>query len=89
MASVCPDELSLSPVTPWLSVSGDERKSGPAFSVTHGGCGCVGNDRLPPPPPSPATFCCAPVVSFASSNQLLAQATSPYKTEALETKLSS
>ena len=50
MASVCPDELSLSPVTPWLSVSGDERKSGPAFSVTHGGCGCVGNDRLPPPP---------------------------------------
>lgn len=51
MASVCPDELSLSPVTSWLSVSGDERKSGPAFSVTHGGCGCVGNDRLPPPPP--------------------------------------
>ena len=48
MASVCPDELSLSPVTSWLSVSGDERKSGPAFSVTHGGCGCVGNDRLPP-----------------------------------------
>ena len=88
MASVCPDELSLSPVTSWLYVSGDERKSGPAFSVTHGGCGCVGNDRLPPPP-SPATFCCAPVVSFASSNQLLAQATSPYKTEALETKLSS
>ena len=88
MASVCPDELSLSPVTSWLSVSGDERKSGPAFSVTHGGCGCVGNDRLPPPPP-PATFCCAPAVLFASSNHLLAQATSPYKTEALETKLSS
>lgn len=85
MASVCPDELSLSPVTSWLSVSGDERKSGPAFSVTHGGCGCVGNDRLPPP----TTFCCAPAVSFASSNHLLAQATSPYKTEALETKLSS
>ena len=84
MASVCPDELSLSPVTPWLSVSGDERKSGPAFSVTHGGCGCVGNGRL-----APAAFCCAPAVSFVSSNQLLAQATSPYKTEALETKLSS
>lgn len=50
MASVCPDELSLSPVTSWLSVSGDERKSGLAFSVTHGGCGCVGNDRLPPLP---------------------------------------
>ena len=56
MASVCPDELSLSPVTPWLSVSGDERKSGPAFSVTHGGCGCVGNDRLSPPPPVPRYF---------------------------------